>query len=104
MKKTMNESNPNINQIRQLRQRHLRVPYDRDLVLRLEDGRLLTGRAKDISSSGFLLITGMHNGTQELTGTRAALLVELDVEKFELPCQIVRVDKNCFAASFIKQE
>ena len=99
MKKKREQAAPD--RIRRVRHRPLRVPYDRDLVLRLEDGQMLVGRAKNFSSGGFLMMTGLPLQGRNFEGVKGFLVVETDVESVELPCQIVRMEKNSIAAMFI---
>lgn len=80
--------------------RQLRVPYDKDLTLRMENGVLISGRAKNISSSGFLMVVGGYELNQAMKGMSATLIVELDIETLEIRCQVIRMEKNSMAVEF----
>lgn len=82
--------------------RKMRVPYDKELVLRLDDGQVISGRATNISNSGFCMVVGSFSQSQQLEGKSATLLVDLDVESFELACRVVRIDQSGLAVQFIE--
>nr|CRH08017.1 Protein of unknown function [Candidatus Magnetococcus massalia] len=81
---------------------HLRVPYGKVLVVRLESGPLLSGTAEDFSAGGFLLILNDENNRVETTdGERAVLDLDIQGERLQLPCTLLRKTDSGFAFQFI---
>lgn len=69
---------------------YTRVPYDKELTVLLENGRLLFGRAGNFSSGGFLLKIRGEN-SQQISGMMGKLEVDLQDGSLELECRVTFV-------------
>ncbi|MBF0620545.1 MAG: PilZ domain-containing protein [Magnetococcales bacterium] len=78
----------------QNKRRTLRVPYGKELVLQTSDGTVITGKAGDFSSTGFFVQTTGGTNPKKLIDQQAKLIVDLDIERLELPCKVLRWEKN----------
>ena len=77
-----------------------RVPYGKELLLRMGDGYLISGLADNINDGGiFLKARGQEDFSRWLDKS-GTLLIELQVETLELPCKIIRITQEGLGIQF----
>lgn len=77
-----------------------RVPYGKELVLRMEDDYLIAGLAGNINDGGFLIRPHGGEDFAHRVGQRGVLVIDLQVESLQLPCKIVRSDSEGLGIQF----
>lgn len=80
-----------------------RTRYSREILLEMENGRILAGQARDFNLKGFFLIAEMATFGDQLEGMRGIFLEDLHGERVSIPCQIVRVTSNGVGIQFISE-
>lgn len=82
--------------------RQLRVEYGRDMVVRLDNGSILSGIVSNFSANGFFLACPPDRIALCQPGRGGALLTEeIPGETLELPCRVVRMDAHGVAFAFL---
>ncbi len=71
----------------------LRVLYGKHVIVHMENGSVLAGRAVDISSSGFYLECTPGEPLENFLGRKGHMEVDLQVEVLRIQCEVKRVQK-----------
>jgi hypothetical protein len=82
------------------KRQQFRVPYGKELVLRMADDYLIAGKAGNINDGGFLLTPHGQEDHANRVGQQGVLIIELQVERLEIPCQIVRCESKGLGIQF----
>jgi hypothetical protein len=82
------------------KRKHSRIPYGKEIVIRMHDNFLISGVAKDITDGGFFLKQRAHDDLSGSIGQRGVLLIDLQIETVELPCKVVRKTKDGLGIKF----
>ncbi|MBF0127365.1 MAG: hypothetical protein HQM02_09165 [Magnetococcales bacterium] len=82
----------------------IRSRYDKEILMKLEDGTHLSGHAKDMNAKGFFLFIDATSLDPRLQGMRGVLLEDLHGEQVTLACRIMRVNEVGVGVQFLAEE
>ncbi|WP_130470019.1 hypothetical protein [Candidatus Magnetaquicoccus inordinatus] len=83
------------------RVRMIRVPYDKDVVLHLDDGRVVSGQATNLNATGFFMAMDIGQVDSSLAGANGYMVEELHGERLTMACRIVRVVESGVGVLFL---
>ncbi|MBF0182549.1 MAG: hypothetical protein HQM03_21240 [Magnetococcales bacterium] len=84
--------------------RLIRSRYDKEIVLRLEDGTVLAGQARDMNARGFFLFIDSAALNARLEGMTGTFLEDLQGERIAIPCRIARLTATGVGVRFLDEE
>ncbi|MBF0296979.1 MAG: PilZ domain-containing protein [Magnetococcales bacterium] len=84
--------------------RLIRSRYDKEIVLRLEDGTLLAGQARDMNARGFFLFVDPSALNALMEGMTGSFLEDLQGERITIPCRIARITPSGVGVRFLDEE
>ncbi len=83
------------------KRKQFRVPYGKELIIRMDDGYLIAGVAGDINDGGFFLKPHGKEDLSKRLGQGGTLIMDLQIETLELPCKVVRIAPHGMGIQFV---